>query len=54
MTTQRTYFKTKHAAWEFARLLPKNRYEVTDYGKDESKAIESYYIEYIDRPKYTR
>lgn len=52
--TQRTYFSTEYEAWEFAKMLPKTRYEVTDYGKDDSNAKEPYYIEYIDRPKYSR
>lgn len=46
----REYFDNQHTAWAFAQLLPKNRFEVTDYGKD----AKGYYIEYIDHPKYTR
>lgn len=50
----REYFKTRDAAWHFLNLLPKSRYEITDYGIDASHDKEPYYVEYIDRPKYTR
>lgn len=46
----KTYFNDWKTAWAFANMLPKTRYTVTDYGKDDS----GYFIEYIDRPAYTR
>ena len=50
----REYFKDSQTAWKYAELLPKTRYTVTDYGKDDSRPDSPYYIEYIDRPAYTR
>lgn len=48
--THREYFDNQHTAWTYAQLLPKNRFKVVDYGKDDH----GYYVEYIDHPAYTR
>ena len=46
----RDYFDDPNTAWIFAKLLPKTRYTVIDYGKDDT----GYYIEYKDHPEYAR
>jgi len=51
---QRDYFETEFEAWTFAQMLPKGRYTIMDYGKDETHSTTPYYIEYLDIPKYKR
>ena len=45
------WFADKHTAWRFAEMLPKQRYEVINYGTDING---KYFVEYLDRPKYAR
>lgn len=54
MTTSTTYFSDQSIAWKFATMLPKQRFEIVDYGKDESRKKDPFYVKYIDRPSYTR
>ena len=54
MTTHITYFDNNSTAWKFAQMLPKSRFEVIDYGKDENRKDEQFFVKYIDRPSYTR
>lgn len=51
--TKRNYFMTEKTAWNFANDLPKKVCKITDYGKDESKTEEPYFIEYeIIKPEW--
>lgn len=52
MAKNRTYFTDQKTAWVYAHLLPKTRFEVIDYGYDNDR--NEYFVEYIDRPAYTR
>ena len=49
---ERTYFETQAEAWQFALLLPKTRYTIEDYGKDDSNEKAPYFIEYSNTPTY--
>lgn len=52
---ERTYFKTTKQAQGFAEMISKlNHHIVTDYGYDESKGDEPYFIETANDPFSTK
>lgn len=53
--TERTYFSSEAHAWSFAKMISKlNHHVVSDYGRDDNRNNEPYFVETLNDPFSTK